>query len=315
MSGLLDTPVFAGAGLGLVLGVGLCLVLWRLAARRVRLIDRVSPYLRDRPTTSRLLIEQQAVTPFPTLERMLRPVMGDAARMLERIGSPAASIRRRLTRAGSGLSIEQFRAEQVVWATLGLAAGLVLAVVIGTTRGVALVPLLGVVALSALGGALARDQLLSRQVNAREQRMIAEFPTVAELLALAVGAGESPVAALDRVARTTRGELAAEIRATLADVRSGVPLTQALERMAGRTDLASVSRFTEGVATAVERGTPLADVLRAQAQDAREVGHRALMEAGGRKEVYMMIPVVFLLLPVTVLFAVFPGLSVLRIGL
>lgn len=315
MSGLLDTTVFAGAGLGLVLGVGLCLVLWRLAARRVRLIDRVSPYLRDRPTTSRLLIEQQAVTPFPTLERMLRPVMGDAARMLERIGSPAASIRRRLTRAGSGLSIEQFRAEQVVWATLGLAAGLVLAVVIGTTRGVALVPLLGVVALSALGGALARDQLLSRQVNAREQRMIAEFPTVAELLALAVGAGESPVAALDRVARTTRGELAAEIRATLADVRSGVPLTQALERMAGRTDLASVSRFTEGVATAVERGTPLADVLRAQAQDAREVGHRALMEAGGRKEVYMMIPVVFLLLPVTVLFAVFPGLSVLRIGL
>ncbi|WP_434080360.1 hypothetical protein [Sanguibacter sp. Z1732] len=66
---------------------------------------------------------------------------------------------------------------------------------------------------------------------------------------------------------------------------------------------------------AIERGTPLSEVLRAQAEDAREVGHRALMEAGGRKEVYMMIPVVFLMLPVTVLFAIFPGLSVLRVGL
>lgn len=39
------------------------------------------------------------------------------------------------------------------------------------------------------------------------------------------------------------------------------------------------------------------------------------MEAGGRKEVLMMIPVVFLILPVTVAFAVFPGLAVLRVGL
>jgi tight adherence protein C len=44
------------------------------------------------------------------------------------------------------------------------------------------------------------------------------------------------------------------------------------------------------VATAVERGTPLADVLRAQAQDVREAGRRALMEEGGKKEIAMMIP-------------------------
>ena len=66
---------------------------------------------------------------------------------------------------------------------------------------------------------------------------------------------------------------------------------------------------------AVERGTPLADVLRAQAQDVREEGRRALMETGGRKEVLMMVPVVFLILPVTVVFAVFPSMVVLRVGL
>jgi tight adherence protein C len=39
------------------------------------------------------------------------------------------------------------------------------------------------------------------------------------------------------------------------------------------------------------------------------------VETGGRKEVLMMVPVVFLILPVTVLFAIFPGLAVLRVGL
>ena len=58
---------------------------------------------------------------------------------------------------------------------------------------------------------------------------------------------------------------------------------------------------------AIERGTPLAEVLRAQATDVREYSKRALLEAGGRKELQMMVPVVFLILPVTVLFALYPG--------
>ena len=40
-----------------------------------------------------------------------------------------------------------------------------------------------------------------------------------------------------------------------------------------------------------------------------DMGKRALMEAGGRKEIAMMIPVVFLVLPVTIVFALFPGLA------
>ena len=41
--------------------------------------------------------------------------------------------------------------------------------------------------------------------------------------------------------------------------------------------------------------------------DAREAGRRALIESGARREVLMMVPVVFLILPVTVLFAFWPG--------
>lgn len=315
MTGVVVQPAAFGALVGLAGGLGAWLVLARLSARRIRLDDRLAPYLRERPRASRLLTEPNAASPFTTLERILTPAVGDAARVLERFGSSSASIRRRLRLAGTTTTVEQFRGEQLVWATAGLAGGLLAALTVGVTRGFSFVPLLGLVVLAALAGALLRDHALSRAVRRRQELMAAEFPAVAELLALAVSAGEGPVGALERVAASTRGEMSAELSRTLADARSGTPLGRALESMADRTSLPSVIRFTDGVAVALERGTPLADVLRAQAQDAREVARRQLMETGGRKEVLMMVPVVFLVLPVTVLFAIFPGLSVLRVGL
>jgi tight adherence protein C len=128
-----------------------------------------------------------------------------------------------------------------------------------------------------------------------------------------VAAGESPVAALDRVVAHAHGELAVDLRGVLASVRTGVPLTRAFDDLAARTGLPVVARFAEGLAIAVERGTPLADVLHAQAGDVREAGRRALIETGARKEVLMMVPVVFLVLPVVVVFAFYPGLVGLRL--
>jgi tight adherence protein C len=83
---------------------------------------------------------------------------------------------------------------------------------------------------------------------------------------------------------------------------------EALDGIADRTNLTPLARFVDGIAVALERGTPLADVLRAQAIDVREARKRSLLEIGGRKEIVMMVPVVFLVLPVTVVFALYPGL-------
>lgn len=308
------TGTVLGSMIGALGGLGLWLVVWRLAARRVTLDDRLAPYLRTPRSSSALLRGPDARSPFPTLERLIAPVMADGVRLVTRLGSPSAEVRRRLERAGRPESVEQFRAAQVVWGVIGLAAGLVLALALAAGRGTS--PLVGavLVVVCGLAGVLARDQVLSSQVHRREERMLAELPTVAELLALSVGAGEGPVGALERVVRTTRGVLADELALTLADARSGTPLTLALERLADRTGLAPLTRFAEGVAVAIERGTPLAEILRAQAQDVRESGRRALMEAGGRKEVLMMVPVVFLVLPITVAFAVFPSLAILRLA-
>ena len=302
-----------GALLGLLAGVGSALVLVRLPLlRRPTLDHRLAPYLRDTVVPSRLLQTERALTPFPTLERIAGPLVRDAVRLLERAVGGSASVRHRLDHAGRATTVEQFRAEQLLWGALGLLGGLAVTVVavgggavVTHGRAVALLVLcLG----AGVIGVLARDRWLTHQVSEREARMTAEFPTVAELLALAVAAGEGPVGALERVTRISGGELARELSRALADARAGASLVDALDGVAARTSLPALARFVDGLAIAIERGTPLADVLRAQAGDVREAGKRALLEAGGRKEIAMMVPVVFLVLPVTVVFALYPGL-------
>ncbi len=115
------------------------------------------------------------------------------------------------------------------------------------------------------------------------------------------------MAALDRVVARCRGVMSDDLARVLAQVRTGQPVSVALDDLAGRTGLPAIARFAEAMAVAIERGTPLAAVLHAQAADAREAGRRALIESGARREVLMMVPVVFLVLPVTVLFAFWPG--------
>ena len=60
------------------------------------------------------------------------------------------------------------------------------------------------------------------------------------------------------------------------------------------------------------RSTPLVDVLRAQANDARSTQQQSLMELAGKKDVAMLIPVVFLILPTVVGIALFPGIRGLQ---
>ncbi|MGO1174362.1 MAG: type II secretion system F family protein [Actinomycetaceae bacterium] len=304
-----------GALAGLLLAVGVWVVVARLGARRPRLADRLAPYLVERPTSSRLLAETPARTPFTVVERLVAPVIDDVVPMLEKLGSTTSTVRSRLAEAGSTTTVAQFRTEQMVWAALGLAAGLVAALTLGAARDVPMPLLFLGVLLLTLAGALMRDTHLTKQVVRRRERLAAELPDIAELIALSVGAGEGLVPALERVQLVARGAVADELRRTLAETRSGTPMVVALENLAGRTGSPSLSRFADAVAGAVERGTPLAEVLRAQAQDARESTRRELMELAGKKEVAMMLPVVFLVLPTTVMFALYPGLAALRVGL
>ena len=304
-----------GAGAGILAAMGVLLVASALRRGRIGLAHRLAPYVHQRPRTSALLRSAAPTQDARTVCAALLRSLVSSARLLERFGSSAASVRRRRERAGGTLGYEELRLQQLVWAGAGLAATLGGGMLLALVRPVNVPALIAASLPAALAGAAGRDWWLSRQVERRRARIEAQLPDVVELLALVVGAGQGPVAAIERVVALGRGALVDELSLALAEVRAGTVLTTALVHLEQRVDSPRVARLSEAIAIALERGTPLADVLRSQAADSREAARRELMEEGGRREIAQMIPVVFLVLPITVVFALFPGLFVLRIGL
>jgi len=306
-----------GALLGAVVAGGVLQVVTRVRAiRKPQLSVRVLPYLRDltqttAQTTAQATSRGTAVTGTThasTVSSVFGPLFTSAAAAVERVLGGARSVRRRLERAAIDKTVHEFRIEQVQWGLVGFALLAAYGVLRTLESPGSAVSSLVLCVIAFAAGVLLREHRLTAQAADRERRILTEFPAVAELLALAVAAGESPVAALSRVVERSRGALSADLSRVLAEIRTGVPVGRAFDALAARTGLPLVARFAEGIAVAVERGTPLSDVLHAQAADVREAGRRELIETAARKEVLMMVPVVFLVLPITVMFAFWPGL-------
>jgi tight adherence protein C len=169
--------------------------------------------------------------------------------------------------------------------------------------------------LAAALGAAARDWQLQRAAQRRLARISAELSAVLEFLTLSLTAGEGILDAIRRVARVGSGELPGEFAGVVAVVGTGVPLPIALRTLRDELGHPALSRALDQVLGALERGAPLASVLAAQAGDAREESKRTIIELAGRKEIAMLVPLIFLILPVTVAFALFPGYIVLQAGL
>jgi tight adherence protein C len=300
------SAVVLGALLGAAAGLGGWLMTARVTAiSRGNFEARVLSYLSDMPQLRR-------AAPSGRTGAVLRPVLQRAAAILDTVVGGSTSVQRRLNRAGLELTVQEFRAQQVTWGVVSFAVTAVLAITVAWQSPERALPLAILTCLSALGGVIARDNRLSAQVRTHEERVLAELPVIAELLALAVAAGEGPVAALERVVKRSNGALSHELGRVLGAIRTGQPVASAFDDYAGRTGLPVVARFANGVAVAVERGTPLAEVLHAQAGDVREARRRALIESGARREIAMMVPVVFLVLPTTIIFAFWPGVIGLR---
>ena len=207
-----------------------------------------------------------------------------------------------------------FRGRQLGWGLTGIGAGAVVLTVLALTGHLTapttVMPLLG-----GAVAAAAYDLQLSARARARRVRLTDELPTTLEFLALCLSAGEGFLDSLRRVADVVSGELTAELRQVVLAVGTGSPLADALNEMARRLQLPGLSRVVDQVIAALEHGAPLAAVLHAQAGDAREDAKRVLIEQAGRKEILMLLPLVFLILPLSVLFAVYPGLFILRLGI
>lgn len=304
ISGLAIAVLFGGAFAAGVLLVLAAFPRWRWAD----LGARIAPHLRD-------IVD--LAEPTPRLPWRM-PAGGSWSTRLKGalglFGGGDAGVTLRMAQAGLSGGPGAFRSRQLVWVLTGLAAGaaatVLLALIGRLSAPVALLPLL-----SAVTGGVTCDALLGARARARVSRLVEELPTVLEFLALCLSAGEGLPDALRRVGAAGSGELSAELRGVTLAANTGSSLADALGDGAHRLQIRPLTRAVDQIVAALERGAPLAAVLQAQASDAREETKRGLIEQAGRKEILMLLPLVFLILPLSVLFAVFPGVFILRLGI
>lgn len=304
-----------GIAVGAVFGLGVWIILTTLPRfRSASLQKRVAHLVADISPQAYADVTSKSSAPLPEFDFGLRSFKARLVSATERIGGPADSLELELSRAASALSASEFRARQVTWGLWGGAVGLLVDALVAlavqpTAIAYVLVPILG-----AMVGFLSVRYFLSVAAKARVKRIESQLPAVWEFLSLSLSAGESLPEALKRMASIGHGDITDEFRVVVLDVQLGIPLATALQNMERKLKISALSRGTEQILGALNRGTPVASVLQAHALDAREDSKRRLLESAGQKEVAMLVPLVFLILPVTIVFAVFPGLLVIQSG-
>lgn len=298
------------AVIGMSFGVGVWFT-WQSTRRTRRAVaSRIAPYVSDISAAA----HDEAIE-----SNQVQHGVGGIHSFVHRVSQIAArrggeATARLLAQAGRSSTVSEWWSRRVLFTGLGAVAGLIAGSLYGFSVQ-SLSPSVGFLIIGGVGGWVLPKWALRRQARIRGQLLENEMAVGLELISLCVSAGEDVVSALARVGRLGSGPFSAFVRDALTQVALGIPVAAALDSCAQVADVPSLSRVVEHLTATLERGTPVVDVITAQIGDVREDAKQRLIESAGRNEVFMLIPLVFLILPVTIAFAVYPGLIAIQSGL
>jgi tight adherence protein C len=142
----------------------------------------------------------------------------------------------------------------------------------------------------------------------KESEVNEELVNILQMLSIMISAGESPIMALRYISQRSVGYIPTLIKQSFSKYESGNNLTQTLEYIAAATGSSAVRRLTNSIQIAIQRGTPILDVLNNQVQSLNKQINLALLKKSGKSEITLLIPVVFLILPVSISFAIWPSI-------
>ena len=159
---------------------------------------------------------------------------------------------------------------------------------------------------------------LGRKLQAKSSQKISEalfeLPEVLDLLIVSLRSGEGIYQSLQIVVPRANGELARELSKCLTAVNYGAALADEIRKLPIALAHPQFAEFSNKVVMSLVRGTPLAKMLEDQASSARSEIRNQLLRQAGKNETRMLVPLVFLILPVIVLFAIYPSLKLLNFG-
>lgn len=148
----------------------------------------------------------------------------------------------------------------------------------------------------------------------RLQQVLFELPDFLELFSVALSSGETIHSSLRRVVPRVGGLLGNELSAALRAIDFGSDIESEFNLLAQRLPQQQLVETCNKVVISLRRGTPLALMLAQQADSVRQEVVNEFTKRAGKNETRMLIPLVFLILPVTILFAIYPSLQILNIN-
>ncbi len=136
-------------------------------------------------------------------------------------------------------------------------------------------------------------------------------PDVAGALGLLLAAGLPASVAISWLAPRTQGEIGEVLSAISENVELGADIIRELGELENYQDQ-GLTELAEKLVLMIERGAGMSQQVFELAASLRHALYRELLQKAGSNETKMLIPTIFLILPVTVLFALFPSLVVLQ---
>lgn len=146
-----------------------------------------------------------------------------------------------------------------------------------------------------------------RLLLAQSKNLEAELPTQIQLLTILVSAGISPAQAIAILSKRSNSISSKAFENVFVDIENGYSIIEALDNLKDRFTSNSLRRFATSLILGIERGSALAPILIAQVRDSRLVSKSEIMRRAGKAEIGLMVPVVFLILPISIIFALFPS--------
>jgi tight adherence protein C len=236
---------------------------------------------------------------------------GQSAMRLAAVLAPA-TIRAKavdeLARAGDPMTVEQYLAIRSA-----AMIGLPLAYLAMMSRASQPMGLPGLVLLVALfmGGGRLSSYLVRRRATARRNNVLRALPTALDLITVCMEAGLSFDSGVAKVVEKTRGTLSEEFGRVLHEMQVGKSRRDALRDMAKRLDARDVTSFVAAIVQADQMGMSLGPVMRAQADDVRLRRRQRAEESAMKAPIKMLFPLMFCILPSTILVVLGPGLVTL----
>ena len=145
-----------------------------------------------------------------------------------------------------------------------------------------------------------------------ELSALMEIPDFSSLLWFAVSAGESLDVSLKIAVSRSSGYVSSQFGKVIRNVEHGALLQVELQNLAVEAKSEQVRELATKLAVALNNGSALSDLLSDFVQSTTAELRTQLLAKAGKNETKMMIPMVFVILPVTVMFALYPSLALIQ---